>query len=133
MLDISAQLGTFDENLPPHIMAYLIEGWVENLARTNYIYLQMYPDTIALYDSGVFYQEEQPGYEDFFDIPTVLDQGFADCEDLVAWRAAEYWSTGHAAKPVVSWVMLPNGDLVFHVQLQTQFGIEDPSQVLGMQ
>ncbi len=132
MLDISAQLGTFDDNLPPDTMAYLITSWIEALAKTNYVYLQMYPDTVALYDSGVYYREEPFGEEDFFDIPTVLQQGFADCEDLAAWRVAEYWSVGLSATPLVSWDVFRNGDVLFHVRVQTPYGLEDPSAALGM-
>lgn len=132
MLDISAQLGTFDENLHPEVMAYLITGWIEALAKTNYVFLQMYPDTVPLYQSGVYYREEPFGQEDFFDIPTVLEQGFADCEDLAAWRVAEYWSVGWPAQPIVTWDMFKNGDILFHVRVQSPDGLEDPSALLGM-
>jgi hypothetical protein len=132
VLDISAQLGTFDDDLDPQVMAYLIGSWVEALAKTNLVYLQVYPDTIALYDSDVYYQQERFGEEDFFDIPTVLQQGFADCEDLAAWRMAEYWSTGNYAAPHISWTEFSDGDIEFHVQVMTPNGIEDPSAILGM-
>ncbi len=136
MLDISAQLGTFDGPMHPDQMATLIGGWVNALVATNLVYLQMYPDTVPLYQSGVYYKEEPIGYEDFFDIPTVLKQGFADCEDLAAWRAAEYLSVGEMAYIVVTWEAIQhnNGDIdiLFHVRVQTQYGVEDPSARLGM-
>ena len=132
MLDISAQLGTFEENLHPNMMAWLIESWISPLIATNLIYLKMYPNTVPLYRSGVRYKEERFGEEDFFDIPTVLKQGHADCEDLAAWRIAEYLSVGYWAAPLVTWEMYDNGDILFHVRVNTQYGIEDPSARLGM-
>lgn len=132
MLDVSMQLGTFDDNIHPDIMARLIATYTNALALTNLAYLRMYPDTVALYKSGVRYREEAFGQEDFFDIPVVLAQGFADCEDLAAWRTAEYWSVGQNAYPYVTWDMLTNGDLLFHVRVMTPYGLEDPSALLGM-
>lgn len=136
MLDINAKLATFDAPLHPDAMASLIANWVNALVATNVVYLQTYPNTVALYDSGVYYQEERFGYEDFFDIPMVLEQGFADCEDLAAWRAAEYLSVGEQAYIVVTWeaIEYDDGDIdiLFHIRVQTRFGLEDPSQILGM-
>lgn len=53
----------------------------------------------ALYDSGVRWEAERPqgrtacpegdGQELFLGIRQVLAQGFADCEDVASWRAAE--------------------------------------------
>lgn len=132
MLDISAQLGTFDDYLPPQVMANLVAAWCNALVATNLVYLQRYPHTPALYSSGVYYQEEPFGQEDFFDIPSVLEQGYADCEDLASWRAAEYLSVGVPAQVIVSYDVFPNGDVLFHVRVQTPHGIEDPSAQLGM-
>lgn len=132
MLDISARLGTFSELSNPDLMVYLIREWILALSRTNLVYLQLHPDTVPLYDSGVYYQEEKMGHEDFFDIPEILYQGYADCEDLSAWRVAEYWSVGQYADPIVTYDLYDNGDILFHVRVQTQYGIEDPSRVLGM-
>jgi hypothetical protein len=132
LLDISAQLGTFDDDLPPEVMAHLITAWVDVLAKTNLVYLQRYPYTVPLYESDIYYKMERIGEEDFFDIPTILAQGFADCEDLAAWRIAEFWFEGYAASPLVTWTVFDNGDIEFHVQVQTQFGIEDPSVEKGM-
>lgn len=135
-MDISAQLGTFDGPMHPDRMAQLIANWIGALIATNLAYLEMFPNTVSLYESGVYYKEEPMGLEDFFDIPTVLLQGFADCEDLAAWRCAEYLSLGIPAYPVVSWEAIEhrNGviDLLFHVQVSGPNGIEDPSAILGM-
>ena len=137
MLDISAQLGTFDSpDLTPDMMANIIVNWVNALVATNVAYLALYPNTIPLYQSGVYYREEKMGQEDFFDIPTVLFQGYADCEDLAAWRCAEYLSVGEMAYVVVTWEAIEHNsgdiDILFHVRVQSQYGLEDPSEILGM-
>jgi hypothetical protein len=132
LLDIRAHLGTFDDNIPPQAMVSLITAWCNALVATNLVYLQMYPNTVALYDSGVYYKEEKFGEEDFFDIPAVLNQGFADCEDLASWRVAEYLSVGVPASILVTYEVYRNGDILFHVRVRSQFGIEDPSEILGM-
>lgn len=132
MLDVSMQLGTFDDYISPDVMAHLTAKYTEVLALTNLAYLQMYPDTVALYSSGIRYKEEPFGLEDFFDIPVILQQGHADCEDLAAWRIAEYWSVGQPASPLVTYEVFKNGDILFHVRLITPAGIEDPSAMLGM-
>lgn len=135
-MDISAQLGTFDGPMHPDKMAALLANWIGALVATNLAYLEMYPNTVGLYESGVYYQEEPIGLEDFFDIPTVIHQGHADCEDLAAWRCAEYLSLGIPAHIVVSWEAIEhdNGviDLLFHVRVQGPYGLEDPSAILGM-
>lgn len=137
MLDISAQLGTFDSpDLSPDDMANLIANWVNALVATNLVYLKLYPRTVPLYRSGVYYREEPMGQEDFFDIPTVLFQGHADCEDLAAWRCAEYLSVGEWAHVVVTWEAIQHNsgdiDILFHVRVQSRYGLEDPSEILGM-
>ena len=53
----------------------------------------------ALYESGVYWEEEKPqgrtacpegeGQELFLGIRQVLNQGFADCEDIASWRCSE--------------------------------------------
>lgn len=126
------QLGTFDDYIHPSVMAELIAGYTRMLALTNLAYLRMYPDTVALKDSGVRYQEEPFGLEDFFDIPVILAQGHADCEDLSGWRIAEYWSVGMPAEPFVTWQVYDNGDILFHVRVATPYGLDDPSVWQGM-
>lgn len=81
----------------------------------------------TLYGSGVLYKKE-PKTEIWKDIPTILADGFGDCEDLACWRAAELRLVGIKAGPYVKWrkkkhhalVLLPNGK------------VEDPSKALGM-
>ena len=103
-----------------------------------------------LYDSGVVYKEEKPGREDWPDIPKVLSQGWGDCEDLAAYRAAELRVyDGIDAEPVIKWKWIPveemraagwarhklprDGIWLVHCLVRHQDGtIEDPSLLLGM-
>lgn len=74
---------------------------LETLTRENVTYLEAHPATPPLYESGVVYREEglklcgegrvfkRQLVEDWNAIPTVLQKGHADCEDLCAYRAAE--------------------------------------------
>lgn len=136
MLDIRANLGTFDSPIHPDVMAGLIVAWVRPLIDTNVVFLSTHRNVPSLYRSGVVYKEEPFGLEDFFDVPTILQQGHADCEDLAAWRAAEYRMAGYWSDVVVTWeaIELDSGDIdiLFHVRTNSQFGLEDPSEVLGM-
>lgn len=69
------------------------------LCGANAGYLLEHPHTPALYDSGVVWREEKPqgrtacpegeGQELFLGVRQVLNQGFADCEDVACWRVSE--------------------------------------------
>jgi hypothetical protein len=102
-----------------------------------------------LYTSGVVYREEEPGHEDWLDVPAVLKQGYADCEDLAAYRAAELIVAGFDVEPVIKWQWisrdlmikqgypahkLPSkGVWLVHCCVRWPDGrIEDPSKILGM-
>lgn len=102
-----------------------------------------------LYESGVYYKEEAPGHEDWIDAPGVLAQGFADCEDLAAWRCAELRADGVDVEPVIKWQWIPRAVMIqqgypadklpsrgvwlVHCCVRYPDGtIEDPSKILGM-
>ncbi len=102
-----------------------------------------------LYKSGIYYREEKPGYEDWPDVPTLLRQGWGDCEDLAAYRAAELRVMGIQAQAVIKWKWIPRDRMVeagyptnslprdgiwlVHCLVQYPDGsIEDPSKKLGM-
>lgn len=108
-------------------------------------------DTIIppLYVSGVVYREEAPGHEDWLDAPAVLRQGYADCEDLAAYRTAELRVAGFDVEPVIKWQWVPRelmikqgypaadipgkGVWLVHCCVRWPDGrIEDPSRILGM-
>lgn len=114
-----------------------------------------------LYASGVRYQEDPPGREDWRDCWAVLDRGVGDCDQVVAWRVAELRAAGEFAEPVIKWQqiprevalqlgypsnMIPEGGIAMvhcavRLKKPTQWSyydqdsgaiIEDPSKILGM-
>jgi hypothetical protein len=94
-----------------------------------------------LYESGVRYQRERG--ERWRDIPTLLESGEGDCEDLACWRIAELRAAGQHAFPYVAF-QKRNGTYRYHAlverfeDLDRRTGkfsgqsVEDPSRVLGM-
>lgn len=89
-----------------------------------------------LYQSGVFYQAEPLGEEEWLDIPTLYKQGFGDCEDLAAARCAELRCMGIPAVCAIrhKTIKHPSGPITMvHVLvLHPNGSIEDPSKALGM-
>src|SRR5262249_32131497 len=96
-------------------------------------WLRAHRKTPRLYESGVFYQAEPAGQENWQDIPTTLKIGSGDCEDLACWRAAELTEReGIPARPVYRWRHRP-GLTIYHIVVRLPDGsIEDPSRKLGM-
>ncbi len=102
-----------------------------------------------LYASGVRYEEDPAGREDWRDCYVVLKRGKGDCDNLVAWRVAELRAAGIQAEPVVKWQQVPKAMMVklgypgdkipadgismVHCAVRFPDGhIEDPSKRLGM-
>lgn len=103
------------------------------LVAADYLYLKRHPETPLLYQSGVRYQEEPPGAEDWQDIKTCLNLMWGDCEDLACWRAAELQIRGIDAHPDFTRDVKPNGKTLYHIVVRLPDGrIEDPSRQLGM-
>ena len=89
-----------------------------------------------LYQSGVKYQEEQLGHDEWQDIPRSLDQWTrgvgSDCEDLASWRVSELRFGGEDAWHTVEHRKSPTL-VLYHIRIRRQDGsIEDPSCRLGM-
>lgn len=86
-----------------------------------------------LYSSGVRYSEERDdGVETFRDVASIVKKGSTDCNNLVAWRAAEHILDGTPFDIGVEWAREGNR-WVYHVFLTLQDGAkEDPSRLLGM-
>jgi hypothetical protein len=83
----------------------------------------------SLYDSGVRYEREAPGFEDWQTAAETLRRGVGDCEDLVIWRVAELREQGIPARAIV----LPLRRRLWHVVVRHPDGmLEDPSTALGM-
>jgi hypothetical protein len=83
-----------------------------------------------LYTSGVRYARE-PGMRDTWKLPSMTAaDGYGDCEDLAAWRAAELRLAGVRAAPVFLPIGRPGN---WHAVVRWPNGqLEDPSAVLGM-
>jgi hypothetical protein len=85
-----------------------------------------------LYSSGVVYQPEPPGEEDWKDLVGCLRDGWGDCEDLACWRVAEYRKRGIHAVPEMYDRQIDCIRLI-HVLCRLPDGrLEDPSKQLGM-
>jgi len=106
-----------------------------------------------LYASGVRYQEDPPGKENWRDCFAILAYVAAtgrgvDCDQLICWRVAELRSAGIAAEPVIKWQHIPaavarrlyptmkipdDGLWMIHCCVRFPDGsIEDTSKNLGM-
>lgn len=101
----------------------------------NIDYLRTHPATPLLYRSGIVYAREAAldrQAEIVRDIPSLLRDGWGDCDDLACWRAAELVVRhGRRAQPV----MIPGGRAArWHVVVRDlETGrMHDPSAKLGM-
>lgn len=119
-----------------------LRDFLQTLTRINWRYLRDNPETPLLYHSGVRYQDEPYGVEQWKDIPTLYRDRFGDCEDLACARAAELQRAGIAAeatfkhKPIVIRNPRTGGRenvTLFHILVRHPTGeLEDPSRRLGM-
>jgi len=83
-----------------------------------------------LYASGVRYQREPLGVEEWRSPREVLAHGNGDCEDLAAYRAAEIQVYDRVPARAVCYSPRP---LLIHCVVRWPDGrIEDPSRKLGM-
>lgn len=84
----------------------------------------------TLYTSGVRYQREPRGRENWQTAAQTYQLRAGDCEDLSVYRCGELWVAGEsAARPRV--IDIRPG-LKHCVVLRASGQIEDPSKVLGM-
>jgi hypothetical protein len=119
---------------------------LEALCKINEGHLEQFPYP-PLYESGIRYQREN-GTEEWLDIPTIIEAGWGDCEDLACWRVAELRRQGKTVGPYIRFreiggvyhfhalvmhyrpvMKREGGKLVRHFE---EAGTEDPSQKLGM-
>lgn len=114
------------EEPTPADMARLLEV----LCEVDLAYLRKHPRTPRLYRAGVRFQREAPRTEEWRDIPTVLRYGNGDCEDLAAWRCAEWRLAGVGARPMLRSGGRPH--LLHAVVLLPDGRVEDPSKRLGL-
>lgn len=101
---------------------------LEGLTAVDYVLLRrtLGGGAPPIYQSGVVYRRER-GREDWRTVAEVLVDGYGDCEDLAAWRAAELRTRGEPATAAV--YRTPRGS--FHAVVKRADGtIEDPSKIL---
>jgi hypothetical protein len=112
------------------VLGYLLEA----LTAIDVLYLTAHPETPAIYDSGVVYQEEPPGAEDWANIPMILKLGWGDCEELACWRAAELQVRANVrARASFTKQTQSDGTMLYHITVLLPDGrVEDPSRQLGM-
>jgi hypothetical protein len=100
------------------------------------MWLKRNPETPRLYESGLRYESEPIGREDWQDWPTSLRiRRYVDCEDLACMRASELCvKDGIQAYPSFIWRSRPSGANLYHIQVARPdlAEPEDPSRLLGM-
>jgi len=123
----------FEPGVPLHVTRAMLGIGLRALVAQNLVWLYCHPRTPSLYDSGVVYEREPAGREDWQTIPVTLERGNGDCEDLAAWRTAELQHQGEKARIITRTKRQRNGRLLIHVLVMRENGdIEDPSLLLGM-
>lgn len=127
------------ETISPGYKLAIIKMMLEALTTANMAYLLSQPHTPDLYASGVRYLEEEPGVDEWQDIPDTLARRTGDCEDLACWRVAElrvrYGESGATHGISVDDIPDKSGQIVttYHITVVRQNGApEDPSRRLGM-
>lgn len=99
----------------------------------NLAFLRQNPTIPDIAEAGVRFQREPwagTGVEEVAGVPVVLQRGWADCDDAVAYRCALLQSRGIDAQPMVRW---KNGKRYFHGQVRLPNGeVSDPSADIGM-
>jgi hypothetical protein len=134
----SFRLRSFDtitESKKFGVLQFLLEA----LTMANVAYLLDNPSAPELYASGVRYQQEPDGRDEWQDIPDTLARRSGDCEDLACWRVAELrvrHGEPNATRSIsVSTLLDARGQPVtmYHITVLRQNGAqEDPSRKLGM-
>lgn len=130
----SIRLGTQDFGRDPEDYAEFVRNGLRNLTMANDWTYRHDLTLPSIYEAGVVYRREPPGYEQFCDVRTVLDRGFGDCEDLACALASFYRARhGENARPDITWKPLNARHWLYHITVLRGDGSrEDPSQKLGM-
>lgn len=113
---------------------------LETLVNINYLYLKEFPQTPRIYQSGIKYQPEKYGAEDFKDIGQLLEEAkqtgdlVGDCEDLAAWRVAEARAMDGLGpnEAFIEWIeAVFDGATVYHIRANIKGVREDVSKIVG--
>lgn len=104
------------------------------MTATNACWLAQHPEAPYLLKSGVVYARETAldgPAEVLRDIPSIMRDGWGDCDDLACWAAAELTVRGR----IRAWPTMISGGTAarWHVVVRDSTGkIHDPSAALGM-
>ncbi len=95
------------------------------LTEIDRLWMREHPDTVPLYESGVFYKRTNL----WESIPALYARGFGDCKSLTAAYVAQ---SATPAQPVYRFNPRSDKGNDYHILVQGIHGYEDPSKVLGM-
>lgn len=107
----------------------VIQSFIYALAKANDVWLSENPDAPRLYDSNIRYVEVEKT-DDWCDIPEVLRRGYADCDDLAAWRLAELWREGESDAEPRADVIKEGNQILYHAFVARRTGLEDPAKIV---
>jgi hypothetical protein len=120
------------ETTPPADKMTVICKMLDVLHAANGEWLAAGNTAPPLYNSGLYYQEEKLGKDEWQDIPCTLARGNGDCEDLASYRVSELRHGGEAANHTVEH-RRSTEVILYHIRVRRQNGdVEDPSCRLGM-
>lgn len=120
------ELESFDPSELPVLLETLVELGRADLRRAR----RQGRPLPALYRGAIVYRREPRGRERWRSVRHVAAEGFGDCEDLAAYRAAELREGGEAGARAV---LVRRGPHLIHAVVRRADGrIEDPSRRLGM-
>ncbi len=121
----------FNARSSNQVNAKALGALLDCLVELNLIYLDLFPNTPGLYETGVFYYL-MPTKAPWDTIPTLYGRGYGDCKSLAAARVAELRRQGKAARPVFRHITDQWGTM-FHILILHGDGRwECPSRRLGM-
>lgn len=106
---------------------------LEYLTEVNREWVRKHPATPRLYQSGVTYQREDDGQNDYLCWPAMLAARRADCEDLASKRMQELRD---GEDPGATFDVYWTGERLIHIRIRraapTADRREDPSRLVGM-
>lgn len=132
--EIKVKTGAFGKKQREMSNAILGE-LLEALVRIDVLCFQAYPNLPRLYQTGVYYQREPLGQENWLSTLALYRRGKGDCEDLASTLTAEKrFFDGRAVTAGYTWRNLPSGITLYHIIQKDETGAteDDPSRKLGM-
>ncbi len=128
---ISLQIASRATQENPALLAEFARKCLDGIVAINRVAIRS-GEVPPLYRSGVRYVEEPVGVETFRDAVMTYRLRHGDCAHLAAWRVAELQEQGTDASIRITWQPHRLGRL-FHVNVRLPSGgVEDPSDILGM-